>query len=262
MRESEMPNQMTERQTTAPQSIDPSTIPGWGIDADPENDPTYPMRDVTRDDKGGMNWQRPAQQEENVEVLQSIERNAPPAVFGTSTPPSGVSGMLRRQAFKFSESDWTHWLMLMAADRVNVVEGVIQDLGRGHIPNIPGEMGLRSELAHNKTGLMKKVAVTGAVIGLGLLAAGLISRRGSTENGSASRQSGRRSGKSTLQKNAEKALKLKQEAGPQTQIPEHRTSHQGGVQGPQVGYTDTMLGKESTYTSNLKRSHNARTGDA
>ncbi len=26
--------------------VDPSKIPGWGVDADPRNDPTYPMRDV------------------------------------------------------------------------------------------------------------------------------------------------------------------------------------------------------------------------
>jgi hypothetical protein len=71
-----------------------------------------------------------------------------------------------------------------------------------------------------------------------------------------------RAGKSTLQANAEKALKMKEAAGPQAHIPPHRTSHQGGVQGPQIGYTDTALGKEPTYTSNLKRSHNARTGDA
>ncbi len=241
--------------------IDPATVPGWGVDADPENDPTYPMRDRSREDKGGMNWARPTQQEETVEVLQSIERNNLPAVFGTSTPPRGVSGMIRRQAFKFSESEWAHWLMLMAADRVSVVEGVVEDLGRGRIPNIPAEMGIRSELAHNRTGFIKKVAVTGAVVGLGWLAANLISRRAAAK-AEPPRRAGRRFGKSALQRNAEKALRMKQEAGPQTQIPEHRTSHQGGVQGPQVGYTDTMLGKESTYTSNLKRSHNARTGDA
>jgi hypothetical protein len=68
--------------------------------------------------------------------------------------------------------------------------------------------------------------------------------------------------KSQLQQNAEKALHMKQEAEPQAHIPEHQTSHQGGVQGSQVGYSDTAIGKEPTYTSNLKRSHNARTGDA
>jgi hypothetical protein len=65
-----------------------------------------------------------------------------------------------------------------------------------------------------------------------------------------------------LRRNAEKALRMRKAAGPQTRIPAHRTAHQGGVQGPQIGYSDTALGKEATYTSNLKRSHNARTGDA
>jgi hypothetical protein len=69
-------------------------------------------------------------------------------------------------------------------------------------------------------------------------------------------------GKSELQANAEKALEMKRQAGPQTNIPEHQTSHEGGVQGSQINYSDTALGKESTYESNLKRSHNARSGDA
>jgi len=171
MRETEMQNQL----------IDPSRVPGWGIDADPENDPTYPMRDISKDDKAGMSWQRPPKQEVTVEILQSIERNNLSAVFGTSTPPKGVSGMVRRRAFRYSESDWRHWLMLLAADRVNVVEGLVHDLGRGRMPNIPMEMGLRSELAYNRTGLVKKIAVTGVVIGLALVARNLVSRRARRE---------------------------------------------------------------------------------
>ncbi len=75
-------------------------------------------------------------------------------------------------------------------------------------------------------------------------------------------QTSQSGGKSTLQQNAEKALQMKRDAGPQTNIPEHQTSHTGGVQGGQVGYTDTAVGQEPTYTPNLKRSHNARSGDA
>jgi hypothetical protein len=41
-------------------------------------------------------------------------------------------------------------------------------------------------------------------------------------------------GKSELQANAEKALEMKRQAGPQTNIPEHQTSHEGGVQGSQI----------------------------
>ena len=72
---------------------------------------------------------------------------------------------------------------------------------------------------------------------------------------------GRASAKSELRRNAEKALAMKREAGPQTHIPDHHTSHDGGVKSGQVGYSDTSIGKQSTYASNLKRSHNARVGD-
>jgi hypothetical protein len=161
-------NQITKHQ------VDTSKILGWGVDADPENDPTFPMRDRSEEDRTGPSWQSPPPQEVDVEILQSIEYNRRPAVVGTSTPPSGLSGMIRRTAFRFSESDWTHWLMLMGADRINVVEGVIEDLGRLKVPNIPGEMGIRSELEHNKGGFAKKLAV-GAVAGL--LVYGLVQAR-------------------------------------------------------------------------------------
>ncbi|HYF22621.1 MAG TPA: hypothetical protein VD929_04400 [Caulobacteraceae bacterium] len=139
--------------------IDPSRIPGWGIDADPRNDPTYPMRDRSRDDSPGMNWSRPPLQEPDVEVLRSIEHNRLPAVMGMSTPPRGLSGAIRRMAFRYSESQWAHWLMLMGADRVNVVEGLFQDLRRGKIPNIFAEMGLGTELKHNRKNFLTRLVM-------------------------------------------------------------------------------------------------------
>jgi hypothetical protein len=145
--------------------VDTSTIPGWGVDANPDNDPTYPYRDRSQDDHSSK-WERPPLQHSDVEILQSIEHVRTPAVFGTSTPPSGLSGVIRRGAFRWSESNWMHWLLLMGADRINVVEGVVQDLARGKVPNIPAEMGIRSEWRHNKKGLAKKVAVTAAVSGV------------------------------------------------------------------------------------------------
>ncbi|HWH17705.1 MAG TPA: hypothetical protein VNT77_05125 [Allosphingosinicella sp.] len=148
---------------TALTAVDTSMIPGWGVDADPKNDPTYPYRDRSQDPGLKADWERPPQQQPEVEILQSIEHNSLPAVFGTSTPPRWVSGMIRRAAFRWSESNWLHWLLLMGADRVNVVEGVVQDLGRARIPNIPAEMGIRSELRHNKAGFGKKIAATVAV---------------------------------------------------------------------------------------------------
>ena len=160
--------------TESPHLVDTATIPGWGVDADPENDPTYPMRDQTQDHGLTRQWDRPPVQQPDVEILQSIEHIRQPAVVGTSTPPSGVSGMLRRTAFRWSESNWIHWLMLMGADRINVVEGVIDDLAHAKIPNIPGEMGIRSELQFNKRGFATKAAV---VTALSAVAIGLLVRK-------------------------------------------------------------------------------------
>lgn len=136
-----------------------SHIKGWGIDADPKNDPTYPMKRRTDAEQQGYSWQRPTQQPVNIEVLHSIERPNVSAVFGTSTPPSGLSGMIRRFAFKYSESSYGHWLPLLLADRVNVVEGVLEDLSKGHVPNIFAEKGWNAEWKHNPEGLVQKVAI-------------------------------------------------------------------------------------------------------
>src|SRR5688500_14055724 len=80
-----------------------SHIKGWGMDADPENEPTYPMKKYTGDDHQRLNYTPPQQQPVDIEVLKSNERPRMTAVFGTSTPPSGVSGAIRRFAFKYSE---------------------------------------------------------------------------------------------------------------------------------------------------------------
>jgi hypothetical protein len=95
----------------------------------------------------------------------SIERPSITRVFGTSTPPQGVSGMLRRYAFKFSEASSAHWMTLILADRVNAVEGIVDDLKRGHIPNVFAERGWNAEWKYNRNGLIKKVVIGAAVAG-------------------------------------------------------------------------------------------------
>lgn len=134
-------------------------IKGWGVDADPDNEPTYPMKTYTGDDHERLNWERPVQQPATVEVLHSNERPDLTAVFGTAVPPSGLSGQMRRHAFKYSESSYGHWLPLLLADRVNVVEGIIDDLKKGYIPNIFAEKGWKAAWKYNRTGMVKKLAV-------------------------------------------------------------------------------------------------------
>lgn len=143
-------------------------IKGWGADLNHSNRPGYPM-ERTPPRLSNVPWGVPDQQRESVEVLLSNEHPKMTPVFGTTLPPSGLSGKLRRTAFKYSESDLRHWLVLLFADRVNMVEGIGSDLKRGHIPNFFAEMGLKSEFKHNRPALIKKAVVASTVIGLGVL---------------------------------------------------------------------------------------------
>ena len=143
-----------------PSGPDITKIKGWGIDADPENDPTYPMKKRTDEAIKGYTWERPPQQPITVEVLHSVERPNITATFGTSVPPSGLSGKIRRKAFEYSENDLSHWMSLILADRVNVVEGVIDDLKNGTIPNLFEELGWTAEWKYNRKKFLIKSAIT------------------------------------------------------------------------------------------------------
>jgi hypothetical protein len=138
---------------------DPSQVEGWGVDVNPKNDPTYPMKHRTDGEHAGYSWERPPQQPVNTEILRSIERPNVTSVFGTSTPPSGLSGVIRRIAFRYSESSYGHWLPLMLADRVSIVEGILDDLKHGHLPNVFAERGWKAEWRYNRTSLVRKVLV-------------------------------------------------------------------------------------------------------
>ena len=155
-----------EKQITALEiiKINPSQVKGWGIDIDLENDPTYPMKTRSNGEHAGYSWQRPPQQTGDVEILHSNERPNLSAVFGTSTPPAGLSGAIRRAAFNYSENSYAHWVPLMLADRIGMVEGVVSDLARGHVPNFFDELGLKAEWKHNRANLVTKLLV-GAVVG-------------------------------------------------------------------------------------------------
>jgi len=143
---------------------DPSQIKGWGEDTDRKNDPTYPMKHRNDGEHEGYSWQRPQQQPLTLEVLHSNERPDVTAVFGTSTPPSGLSGVLRRIAFGYSESSYGHWLPLVLADRVSVVEGVLSDLKHGQIPNVFTERGWKTEWEHNRTSLIRRILVRAMLV--------------------------------------------------------------------------------------------------
>jgi hypothetical protein len=117
------------------------------------------MKNRNDGEHAGYSWERPPQQPITVEVLHSNERPDVTAVFGTSMPPSGLSGVLRRLAFGYSESSYGHWLPLVLADRVGVVEGVVGDLTQGRVPNVFAERGWKAEWKHNRTNLVRRILV-------------------------------------------------------------------------------------------------------
>ncbi|MFL5753264.1 MAG: hypothetical protein ACJ76F_07655 [Bacteroidia bacterium] len=134
-------------------------IDGWGIDADLMNEPTYPIKKYTGEDHERSHWERPARQPATVEILKSIERPYLSAVFGTVAPPAGLSGMIRRKAFRRSESMFRHWLPLLLADRINVVEGILHDLVHGHIPRLAKERGWGALWKFKPWLLVRKIVV-------------------------------------------------------------------------------------------------------
>ena len=143
---------------------DRSHIPGWGADLDPRDRPAVP-RERTPPRLEGVHWDAPEQQTPHVKIHHSIERPGITPVFGTSTPPTGLSGKLRDVAYRYSENDLRHWLLLMAADRVNVGEGLLDDLAHGNVPNVFREMGGPAEWRYNRAGFVKKAVVTTALVG-------------------------------------------------------------------------------------------------
>lgn len=149
-------------------------IHGWGMDADPENDPTYPMKHWNGADHERLNYEKAPQQPLDMEILHSIERPGVTRVFGTSTPPTGLSGAVRRYAYKYSEATATHWMTLILADRINVIEGKIDDFKQGILPNPWVERGWRAQWKHNPTGFIKKAATTAVLITAGIM---LLQRR-------------------------------------------------------------------------------------
>ncbi|RYY59039.1 MAG: hypothetical protein EOO24_61045, partial [Comamonadaceae bacterium] len=118
---------------------DRDSIRGWGADLDRANRPAVPKeRTPPRLQAQGadVHGQELEHQYSDVKVFHSVERPGITPVYGTTAPPRGLSGLMRGAAFKYSENDLRHWLILMAADRVDVGEGLLEDLAHGHIPNV------------------------------------------------------------------------------------------------------------------------------
>ena len=130
-------------------------IPGWGVDLDPHDRPSVPRLQLDPG-RSGAHWDFPERQPERWPRERSIEHGLLPPVFGTSTPPSGLSGGMRKYAYRrFSEARAAHWLLLLAADRVDAVESHLRSFATLRPDNPITQTGVRSELSHH--GLRSRV---------------------------------------------------------------------------------------------------------
>ena len=112
-----------------------------------------------------------------VEVFHSTERPGLTPVFGSTCPPRGISGVLRRYAYKLGEGKVQHWLLLLMADRIDVLEGLGADLMRGHFPNLYKEAGYAASWKYDKK-LFAKRALKQAAIPLLILGGLILFNRG------------------------------------------------------------------------------------
>lgn len=92
---------ITHRIIAARQTSFASSIPGWGVDADNENDPTWPMRDRAFDDAPGRHWSSPTPQAQDVDWKHDrpafLQRSAAALVVaGAALGAIGVLAWRRR----------------------------------------------------------------------------------------------------------------------------------------------------------------------
>ncbi|WP_246607277.1 hypothetical protein [Paractinoplanes toevensis] len=124
-------------------------IPGWGVDLDPRDRPSVP-KEQFNPRPTGTHGEFPERQPERRPRERSIEHEFLTPVFGTSCPPKGLSGLIRTYAYRrYSEARAAHWLLLLAADRVDVVESTIGSFASRHPDSPITEAGVRSEFTRH-----------------------------------------------------------------------------------------------------------------
>jgi hypothetical protein len=123
-------------------------IPGWGADLDPRDRPSVPKERFDLPETGA-HWDFPDRQPELVPRERSIEHTMLTPVFGTTYPLKGLSGAIRKVAYRYSEGRAAHWLLLLAADRVDAGEGHLKSFASMRPDNPITETGVLSEFTHH-----------------------------------------------------------------------------------------------------------------
>jgi hypothetical protein len=124
-------------------------IPGWGADLDPADRPSHPKLQYSPDSTGA-HWDFPERQPEKWPRERSIEHAFLTPVFGTAQPPKALSGAIRKLSYaRFSEGRLAHWLLLVAADRVDAYEEHLRSFATTRPDNPVTETGVKAEFTHH-----------------------------------------------------------------------------------------------------------------
>lgn len=123
---------------------------GWGADLSFEKRPGVPKLKTPAKLKGARDPIRP-QPTPMKSPTRRVELKHLTPVFGTAQLPEGVSGLLRRFAYKIPEHKARRWLLLIAADQVDVLE---HRLATGGVKLLVG--GVATGIRLLARGVMKK----------------------------------------------------------------------------------------------------------
>ncbi|HYZ89545.1 MAG TPA: hypothetical protein VE620_09640, partial [Myxococcales bacterium] len=110
---------MADRQR---QRIEHANEPVYGSDLPGPSRPGVPMETQPRPLTPTVHWRDPERQPPNPRVTKRRELTQLTPVYSSALPPRGISGVLRRAAYRIPESHPQHFMLLMLADRVDVLE--------------------------------------------------------------------------------------------------------------------------------------------
>ena len=99
-----------------------SEIANAGVDVDPERRPGVPMEVQPPRPVGASHWKRPDMQADPGYILKRKGLDELTPVFGTTLPPRGLSGLMRRAAYDIAQHRTSHWMLLLLADRVDAMD--------------------------------------------------------------------------------------------------------------------------------------------
>lgn len=131
-----------------------------GVDADPARRPGVPMH--ARPGLGPSGTSPPRAtiepQTQPPKLLYRAALDHPTPVYGTGQPPRGISGALRSAAYDIPEHRAQHWMLLLLADRVDVLEDRIANLAARPL-EAAGATGAAESVRRNPVPMVAGLAV-------------------------------------------------------------------------------------------------------